>query len=158
MRKISPISFACLLWLVPAALCAAEKLRLGDFPTEAEKKEDERLRKKRLLNEDAPLPAPPPVPSVPEAPMEPAVEKIPEAPAKPAAPKPLKTKRAAPRAATKPIESKEKSQELYLRALTASQNGDFDAALGFCREALKHDPSNLQAERMRERLESRGNQ
>lgn len=52
-------------------------------------------------------------------------------------------------------EAKEKSNALYLKALSASQNGNFEEAYKFCRESLKLDPDNLQARRMVERLEIR---
>jgi cytochrome c-type biogenesis protein CcmH/NrfG len=48
-----------------------------------------------------------------------------------------------------------KSDDLYLQALDASQNGLADKAIELCKEALRLNPDNIQAQRMLERLQSR---
>lgn len=47
---------------------------------------------------------------------------------------------------------KQGSDELYYQALAASQNKEKVQALDLCRQALKLNPSNLQAQRMLDRL------
>ena len=51
--------------------------------------------------------------------------------------------------------NRKKSDDLYIEALGASQQGNSDKALTLCRQALRLNPTNLQAQRMLERLESR---
>lgn len=50
-----------------------------------------------------------------------------------------------------------RSEELYLQALDASQNGNAPKAMELCREALQLNPDNIQAERMLDRLQSKPN-
>jgi tetratricopeptide (TPR) repeat protein len=52
--------------------------------------------------------------------------------------------------------NRKKSDQIYADALAASQQGNNDRALMLCRQALRTDPSNLQAQRMLERLERHG--
>jgi tetratricopeptide (TPR) repeat protein len=49
-----------------------------------------------------------------------------------------------------------RAEELYVKALVASQNGNTDEAIKLCKDALKIDPRNLHAKRMLERLEPKG--
>jgi tetratricopeptide (TPR) repeat protein len=51
--------------------------------------------------------------------------------------------------------NRKKSEELYLEALAAAQAGKEEEARVLCRRALRLDPENLQAERMKERLDLR---
>jgi tetratricopeptide (TPR) repeat protein len=51
--------------------------------------------------------------------------------------------------------NRRKSDEVYAAALSASQQGNNEKARGLCRQALRMDPSNIQAQRMLERLERR---
>jgi len=51
--------------------------------------------------------------------------------------------------------NRKRSDEIYADALSASQQGHNDKALTLCRRALRIDPSNIQAQRMLERLERR---
>ena len=166
MRKISLIQAFLLLCLGTSIFSASERLRLGDFPTEEEKRQDKLERRRNDVSVDVPAPAPgaEPASTPPKgAPLSPKNEG--RAPAgkpatpPPVVPKPPKAQKPAPRPSPKPAlsmqERKKRSNELYLQALSASQNGDFDGAYKMCRQALKLDPENLQAERMCERLESR---
>jgi tetratricopeptide (TPR) repeat protein len=54
-------------------------------------------------------------------------------------------------------EAKQKADALYREALELNRNGDYERAYTACQEALKYDPSNLQAQRMAERLSARVN-
>lgn len=50
-----------------------------------------------------------------------------------------------------------RSEELYLQALDASQNGNAAKAMELCRDALQLNPDNIQATRMLDRLQSKPN-
>jgi tetratricopeptide (TPR) repeat protein len=53
--------------------------------------------------------------------------------------------------------NEKKSEELYLQALDASQNGNNGKAINLCQDALQLNPDNIQAERMLDRLQSKAN-
>ncbi len=83
------------------------------------------------------------------APAEPTTKKPKAMPAE--GPKP------APTISLPPGEAKQKADALYREALELNRNGDYERAYTACQEALKYDPSNLQAQRMAERLSARVN-
>ena len=51
--------------------------------------------------------------------------------------------------------NRKKSDEIYAEALSATQQGDEKKARDLCRQSLKLDPTNIEAQRMFERLEKR---
>lgn len=51
--------------------------------------------------------------------------------------------------------NRKKSEQVYVEALSATQQGDDKKARDLCEQALKLDPSNIEAQRMFERLEKR---
>lgn len=161
MREFNVIQAAFLLCLVPLFLNAAEKLRIGDFPTESERKEDDRERRRAApaaspfpTVKPSPTPFPDPTPASRPTPRRmppsrPTTTVLPERP------KPAPVVKSSPTPAFSTAEAKRRSDELYLQALAESQQGNTSTAYKLCIEALKLDPQNLQAERMSERLRSR---
>jgi tetratricopeptide (TPR) repeat protein len=76
-------------------------------------------------------------------------------------PEPIKKKETAPRPRlqtprAKPTEAdRQKSDQLYIEALSANQTGNTEEAIRLCKESLALNPNNPQAKRMLDRLSAK---